>query len=73
MAHHEYALGLVLGVLSAVCNGSFVVLTKLDAVRSLDLHPLVFMTYASTGVFLSSWLVVPFLGKGGARLRRPWL
>merc|ERR1711871_595426 len=46
---------------SAVFNGSFAALQKMDSVAKCDLDPVLFMLYNCAGVFLSSWLAIPFL------------
>jgi glucose uptake protein GlcU len=54
-------IGILLAIGSAVFNGSFAALFKTPKMVEVDLHPIVFQLYVSTGVFLSSLLVVPFL------------
>eukprot|EP00591_Stephanopyxis_turris_P002744 CAMPEP_0195522182 /NCGR_PEP_ID=MMETSP0794_2-20130614/20089_1 /TAXON_ID=515487 /ORGANISM="Stephanopyxis turris, Strain CCMP 815" /LENGTH=350 /DNA_ID=CAMNT_0040651873 /DNA_START=15 /DNA_END=1067 /DNA_ORIENTATION=- len=54
------AAGLFCAIGSAVFNGSFSALFKTDNMNELFIHPMVFQLYASIGVFVSSWLVVPF-------------
>jgi len=53
--------GLIAAIFSALCNGSFAAVAKLDAVEKSDINPIVFNTYVSMGVFVSSFLVLPFL------------
>jgi len=53
--------GYIAASLSALCNGSFAALSKLPAVRDSKVNPIIFNTYVSLGVFLSSFLVIPFL------------
>jgi len=53
--------GLIAAIISALCNGSFAAVAKLDAVEKSDINPIVFNTYVSMGVFVSSFLVLPFL------------
>ena len=53
-------LGYFLAVFSAVFNGSFTVFAKVDAVKNVD--PILFNFYVCVGVFVSSLLVIPFLG-----------
>lgn len=55
------ALGFVVAALSAVANGSFAVIFKTKRVASVNLDPILFQFYNTCGVFLSCWLVVPFL------------
>ena len=57
----SHLLAVLLACASAVFNGSFAALQKLDSVAKCDLHPVLFMLYNCTGVFLSSWLAIPFL------------
>ena len=54
-------LGYVAAVLSAVFNGSFTTPYKYKRVAACSLHPILFMLYVSTGVFVSSWAILPFL------------
>ena len=54
------AIGFCTAILSAIFNGSFASLFKFVKMQNLNIHPMVFMLYVSCGVFLSSWLVVPF-------------
>ena len=54
-------VGYIAAVLSAVFNGSFTTPYKLRFVADYKLHPILFMLYVSTGVFLSSWLIIPIL------------
>merc|ERR1711865_1306374 len=63
--------GLIAAIISALCNGSFAAVAKLDAVEKSDINPIVFNTYVSMGVFVSSFLVPrnsqswPFRWPGG--------
>jgi hypothetical protein len=54
-------VGYIAAVLSAIFNGSFAAVFKTDRVAAANLDPLLFQLYVSCGVFLSSWLVIPFL------------
>lgn len=56
-------LGIICAVGSALFNGSFAALFKTKEMSALNVHPMVFQLYVSIGVFLSSWAVVPFLGR----------
>eukprot|EP01012_Entosiphon_sulcatum_P005390 TRINITY_DN12387_c0_g1_i1.p1 TRINITY_DN12387_c0_g1~~TRINITY_DN12387_c0_g1_i1.p1 ORF type:complete len:344 (+),score=41.83 TRINITY_DN12387_c0_g1_i1:56-1087(+) len=58
MRASDVALGLLSAILSALFNGSWAVLSKLECAQ---VNPLVFMMYASLGVFASSWLVIPII------------
>lgn len=53
------ASSLLCSIGSAFFNGTFS--SPYKKVSHLNLHPMVFQLYSSIGVFLSSWLVVPFL------------
>jgi hypothetical protein len=66
MSGYLFALG------SAVFNGSFVAFMKIPSVAAADLHPVLFNAYVSLGVFLSSWLVVPFFGIVDASFGFTW-
>ena len=55
-------LGYLLGALSAVFNGSFASIFKTEKVAAVNLDPMLFQLYVSAGVFLSSFVVIPFLG-----------
>ena len=55
------AIGLACAVASAVLNGSFMTLFRTPRMVALQVHPAVFQVYACLGIFVSSWLVVPFL------------
>eukprot|EP00471_Norrisiella_sphaerica_P014249 CAMPEP_0184495232 /NCGR_PEP_ID=MMETSP0113_2-20130426/30731_1 /TAXON_ID=91329 /ORGANISM="Norrisiella sphaerica, Strain BC52" /LENGTH=352 /DNA_ID=CAMNT_0026881329 /DNA_START=1 /DNA_END=1059 /DNA_ORIENTATION=- len=59
------AVGYIVAVLSAVFNGSFPAAFKIPMVARCDLHPMLFQLYVSFGVFLSSWLVLPFMEFNG--------
>lgn len=54
-------VGYIAAVLSAVFNGSFTSPYKIERVAKFNLHPILFTQYVSTGAFLSSLLVIPFL------------
>lgn len=60
------ALGFALASFSAVFNGSFASAFKLPKVAAAGLDPLLFQLYVSLGVFLSSFLVIPFLSYNAA-------
>ena len=66
------SIGLVFCVLSAVFNGSFIAFAKIPSVARCELHPILFNAYVATGVFLSCWLVVPFLPVVGAQFAFTW-
>lgn len=66
MSGYLFAMG------SAVFNGSFVAFMKIPSVAKADLHPVLFNAYCSFGVFLSSWLVVPFFGLTDAEFGFTW-
>merc|ERR1711907_515714 len=53
--------GYIAATLSAICNGSFCALSKLRPVREAECHPIIFNTYVSFGVGLSSLLCIPVL------------
>jgi len=53
--------GYILGALSAVFNGSFASIFKTEKVAAAKLDPMLFQLYVSAGVFLSSFVVIPFL------------
>merc|ERR1711865_448247 len=53
--------GLIAAIISAICNGSFAAVAKLDAVEKSNINPILFNTYVCCGVFVSTWLVLPFL------------
>uniref|UniRef100_A0A0G4HNV1 EamA domain-containing protein n=1 Tax=Chromera velia CCMP2878 TaxID=1169474 RepID=A0A0G4HNV1_9ALVE len=55
------ATGLVAAVLSAVFNGSFPSLSKVPALKDLHVDEILFSTYVSMGVFLSSVIALAFL------------
>ena len=60
------AVGFVLAGLSALCNGSFASLRKVEAVQRVSVTDIQFNLYLSLGVFLSSICsiaVIPFTGK----------
>eukprot|EP00854_Cymbomonas_tetramitiformis_P001003 gene1003-1527_t len=54
-------LGYIAAIASAMFNGSFAAIFKFDAVADAELHPVLFQQYVCAGVFLSSWLTIPFL------------
>ncbi|GAB5363354.1 hypothetical protein AAMO2058_000875600 [Amorphochlora amoebiformis] len=54
-------LGYLIAALSACFNGSFPVPFMIPKVAKCSLHPMLFQLYVSFGVFLSSWLALPFL------------
>lgn len=54
------AVGIVCAIGSAVFNGSYTSLFKTRRMARIDIHPIVFQLYVCMGIFLSSWLVVPF-------------
>jgi len=53
--------GILCAVTSAFFNGSFAALFKTEEMAVLNISPVVFQLYVSAGVFLSSWIVIPFL------------
>jgi len=57
---------------SAFFNGIFVAFMKIPSVAATKLHPVLFNGYVSLGVFLSSWLVVPFFQLAGTSLAFTW-
>eukprot|EP00551_Chaetoceros_affinis_P010538 CAMPEP_0203668180 /NCGR_PEP_ID=MMETSP0090-20130426/4873_1 /ASSEMBLY_ACC=CAM_ASM_001088 /TAXON_ID=426623 /ORGANISM="Chaetoceros affinis, Strain CCMP159" /LENGTH=332 /DNA_ID=CAMNT_0050532549 /DNA_START=82 /DNA_END=1077 /DNA_ORIENTATION=+ len=54
-------LGIIYAIASAIFNGSFTTLFKTRRMVDLSIHPIIFQLYVSCGVFLSSWLVIPFV------------
>ena len=52
--------GIILAILSAVFNGSFVAFAKLRSVAACELHPVLFNFYVTLGVFLSCFIAAPF-------------
>jgi glucose uptake protein GlcU len=61
MAATTVGLIYMCAILSAIFNGSFAALFKTKKMVALDIHPMVFQLYACGGIFVSSWLVLPFL------------
>ena len=59
--------GIILAILSAVFNGSFVAFAKLRSVAACELHPVLFNFYVTLGVFLSCFIAAPFFPLVGAR------
>ena len=59
--------GIILAILSAVFNGSFVAFAKLRSVAACELHPVLFNFYVTLGVFLSCFVAAPFFPLVGAR------
>ena len=57
----DSAVGFACAVASALFNGSFTSAFKIPSVDAVDLHPVWFTVYVAGGVFLSSWLALPFL------------
>lgn len=53
-------IGFILAALSAVFNGSFASVFKLPKVAAAGLDPILFQLYVSMGVFLSSFIAIPF-------------
>mmetsp|Transcript_24371 Transcript_24371/g.37546 ORF Transcript_24371/g.37546 Transcript_24371/m.37546 type:complete len:349 (+) Transcript_24371:328-1374(+) len=62
-------VGLCCAVGSAIFNGSFAALFKTKKMVALNIHPLTFQLYVCCGIFLSSWLVLPFLDKNPSLLQ----
>ena len=56
----SYAMGLLLGVLSAVANGSFTVPSKVGPVKAAQPDPFIFNLYVCLSIGLSSLLVLLF-------------
>lgn len=54
-------VGYLCAILSACFNGTFAVPFKLESVKKYQIAPTVFQFYVAIGVFISSWLAVPFL------------
>jgi len=54
-------IGIFCAIISAFFNGTFTAPFKRKEMTELGIHPMVFQLYCSVGVFLSSWLVLPFL------------
>lgn len=52
--------GLIYAAISAFFNGSYIVPFKTKKVVDLNLDPIVFQLYVTVGVFLSSFIVIPF-------------
>ena len=50
-------------ILSALCNGSYIVPYKHNAMK--DVRPLVFQFYCGMGVMLSAFLLIPFFPMNG--------
>ncbi|CAB9503959.1 expressed unknown protein [Seminavis robusta] len=61
MTSSSILVGLLCASGSAVFNGSFTSLFKTEKMRVVEIHPMVFQLYVCQGIFLSSFLVVPFL------------
>ena len=59
--------GIILAILSAVFNGSFVAFAKLRSVAACELHPVLFNFYVTLGVFASCFVAAPFFPLVGAR------
>ena len=65
-------IGYLFALGSAFFNGIFVAFMKIPSVAATKLHPVLFNGYVSLGVFLSSWLVVPFFQLAGTSLAFTW-
>ncbi|XP_024534560.1 uncharacterized protein LOC112347631 [Selaginella moellendorffii] len=57
------AIGVFLAVLAAICNGTFTIFSKMEAVRRARVDPLIFNFWACIGIAVTSFLALIFVHK----------
>lgn len=72
VATMSQVVGFVLAGLSALCNGSFAALRKVEAVRHVSVTDIQFNLYLSLGVFLSSMVALLFIPAAGKDIGICW-